>query len=312
MTFRSAVAISSDVTMTGPMPHSTLLGVSAPTPAAEVPVPMFWPPGFVQNKLTSSVFHRGLPICQHRHDCGWGISHVHGPPDPLDALHTSNSSRKAVFGASTVRVQSVGVAAAGSPNYSFTPMLACGNPVPLPQPGCTTLMSNTMTFGMSVGDYVAGWTDTTIEMLLAGAASGLASAITKNPVLQEIVAPQVKHLFNQVTGFAEGLVTMVAADGPASIGLGYKSPVLEALAEGSNKLLRDESGKYQWEWYFRGGGHTVGFRVDFDEGDITGISSETETTEEGDVIVERDGKRIRYHNDPENLAEHGRVSVEES
>src|ERR1035437_1923310 len=47
-------------------------------PCIEIPVMMMWPPGYAlqQNKLTTTVLHKFLPMALDGHDCGYMIPHI--------------------------------------------------------------------------------------------------------------------------------------------------------------------------------------------------------------------------------------------
>ena len=102
-------------------------------PTAEVPVPMWWPPGRAigQNKFCLKVLHKTQMITRQGHDCGFLIPHI-GPWLPGLAIAICTSSRKFLFSASTVLGESAPLGAIClSP---FRPGLVCGAP-PIPLPG---------------------------------------------------------------------------------------------------------------------------------------------------------------------------------
>jgi len=130
----------------------------APAPHVELPVPIYWPPGFGQHKLTSTVKHQGVTIAQQDHDCGILIPHVSVPPVPLNimlALIIPFSSRKFAFSAGTVKLDGA-AAAVGVLSSLPVPMIACGDPVSLPIAFPVTNAANTVHVGMDGKDLVIG------------------------------------------------------------------------------------------------------------------------------------------------------------
>ena len=168
-------SISNDLTTQFYPPCMSLHEYAGPTPpgvppplfvkvgvAAEIPVPMFWPPGFGlgQNKLTTKVVHKNLAIVQDGHDCGTLIIHVQVVPyiaNVLTALHIPFSSRKTNFCSSTVLPQGKCMAAATLISLPPAPMTSCWDPVSPPLSSAPTAHLNTLVFTMSWADIIIGW-----------------------------------------------------------------------------------------------------------------------------------------------------------
>ncbi|PRQ08288.1 hypothetical protein [Enhygromyxa salina] len=141
-----------------PMPAAPLALTAC---AIESPVNAWWPPGYALggNKFTTSVVHCGMTICQMGHDCGKFIPHVQVAPAPnntLTLLHIPLSSRKANFSASTVKMNGKQTACMTMIGWPPTPMTYCSNPIKMPLASAPTSHLNSVTVGMTFGDWFAG------------------------------------------------------------------------------------------------------------------------------------------------------------
>jgi hypothetical protein len=129
--------------------------------AMEIPVPAWWPPGYVMgaNKFTTTVFHKSLAICLDSHDCGKFILHLQITPamnNTLSLVQTALSSRKANFSASKVKANKKPIACMTLIGWPPTPMTYCANPISMPLADAPTSHLNTVTVGMTLADWFAG------------------------------------------------------------------------------------------------------------------------------------------------------------
>jgi hypothetical protein len=141
-----------------PMPAAPL---SLAACAIEAPVNAWWPPGYALggNKFTTSVFHSGMGICLESHDCGKFIPHVQVAPAPnnmLTLVHIPLSARKCNFTASTVKMNGKPTACMLAISWPPSPMTYCSNPMSMPLADAPTAHLNTVTVGMTLGDWFAG------------------------------------------------------------------------------------------------------------------------------------------------------------
>lgn len=122
----------------------------------EMCTPAHWPPGVGSHKFTGTVFHQSRPIVKDGHDHGQLIPHWNvspWPPNPLLLLIIPFSSRKVMFGASTVKMNGDPT---GCNNFWVpTPMMACASPCGFPI-GYGINQWHTCLVGMSIGDWLAG------------------------------------------------------------------------------------------------------------------------------------------------------------
>ncbi len=154
------VTIASDYALTLPTWHQFAAGappVVGLGPCFELPVPVAWGPGaaLLQNKLSKSVSHRGMPLALEGHDCGHMIPHISIPPLPFNTLlpfQIMFSSRKMAVSSSTVKADGAQVACQ---LLTFLPMLACADPVTLPTATTTNLMNNVQV-GVTPVDILVG------------------------------------------------------------------------------------------------------------------------------------------------------------
>lgn len=255
------VSISNDISVPIYPPIMCLhdyLGPIPPAPVAYSPVgvavdsptPMFWPPGmaFGQNKLTTKVLHKGLPICVAGHDVGTAIIHVQVVPsitNTMTALHILFSSRKAVFQASTVLQEGKPTVACTLINAPPAPMLACADPVSLPMSGAPTSHLNTLLFGMTGADYALGWAEIVITMAVDGILAAIPGPNPSGSALSQLAGKIVpssvgKWAIKQAAGVASGALRLAFTDGPAAMTLGVGAPFLQVQVE----LGRDANGDW--------------------------------------------------------------------
>lgn len=155
-----------------PVPPPMLAApLSLASAAIEIPVTMFWPPGFAlgQNKLTSTVYHHGMTIALDGHDCGILIIHVQFAPAPnnmLTLLHIPFSSRKVAFSASTVTMNGTPTACATMIAWPPTPMIYCAEPMSPPLASAPTSHFNSVVVGMTLGDWLFGAISVAASMIL--------------------------------------------------------------------------------------------------------------------------------------------------
>jgi hypothetical protein len=219
--------------------------------AVDSPTPMFWPPGMAmgQNKLTTKVLHKGLPICVSGHDVGTAIIHVQIAPSPaniMTALHILFSSRKSMFMASTVLQEGKPTVACTLINLPPAPMLACADPVPIPMTGAPTSHLNTLLFGMTGTDYALGWASIALEMVVGFIASKIPgpnpSGSAASQIMKKLAGPSGlgSWALSQVAGVGSGVLRMIFTDGPAAFTIGVGTPFLQVQVE----LGRDENGDW--------------------------------------------------------------------
>ena len=135
---------------------------SGVAPSDEAKVLHAHPPGAFKHKITDTVFHRKRGIIQHGHDCGACIPDAApaGMPAWINGylpVILLKSSRKVMFGASTVKAQ--GTAIGGAHTSPDLPMLSCGDPLPIPLTYPLANHTNTVLVGFSQADIDRGWED---------------------------------------------------------------------------------------------------------------------------------------------------------
>lgn len=141
----------------------------APSPVAwEATVPMnyleFVNGAAGKHSLAPAVLHRGQPVAQQFHDCGYLIQHMSLMGDP--GVAPLQSSRVVVFGAGLVQIEqvAVGFAIFGDPQ---TPMLTCGK-IPVPVAASDDSPANSVVVGMDPDwDYQCGWDHVQLLMFRA-------------------------------------------------------------------------------------------------------------------------------------------------
>lgn len=323
---RSPVGISNDVTMARTTHDAVVSGPGTPT--TEAITTLFWGPGMLTgaNKLTWNVFHQGLPIAQQQHDCGTMIVHQHAIPDPMDLLATVASSRSAIFSASTVRAQGKELAACGITSAP-TFMLACAQPVPLPQPGAITLAKNTASFGLTPFDLVAGFA----EMIAQIAIDGIGAAVggKKGALWGWVASMAAKNAWRLGVAAYKAMTT----DGEVEVNFEIDAPYIGRVVQGTWGAKRDAAGNWSWasgtklgplsgESSERWGedGLEKSWKIDLRTVDMDGNVS-VPIGDDPDLVVKprkrsieldkRPQKRVVYEYHPEDPRRHGRVRIEE-
>jgi hypothetical protein len=126
-------------------------------PCVESPVMMMWPPGFAlfQNKFTTTVLHKALPIALDGHNCGYMLPHVSIPiANTLTPMQIAFSSRKMAFSAAKVKANGTPIATTAP---LLLPMTCCAQPVTLPTGAAPTNCLNTVRVGVTWTDAILGW-----------------------------------------------------------------------------------------------------------------------------------------------------------
>lgn len=109
--------------------------------------PMNWPPSpEIKHKLAATVLHKKQALVQTGHDLGPKLPHY-----PYHPLAEANSSRKMVFGASTVKACGAAIGATDG----WLPMLVCGD-IPLPNGGNRDNSTHTVFVGLTDADLAVG------------------------------------------------------------------------------------------------------------------------------------------------------------
>lgn len=161
------VNIASDLTE-GFSTHICIPPMPSPTmPSREWPVEQGWAAGRAKHKIAGTVYHRRRGIVQHGHDCGAGIPDQAPPYVDANAylpIIMLKSSRKVMFGASTVKAE--GTAVGGAHREPNLPMLSCGEPLPLPFTYPVANHTNTVLVGFTQADIDRGWEDIVDAILI--------------------------------------------------------------------------------------------------------------------------------------------------
>ena len=157
---------------TGILTHNVLAPPAIPAPVPMLSMEMIatqmWTYGYVmnQNKLTSTVLHKYMPIVQSGHDCGMMIPDI-TPPVPSNtyyAIMWPFSSRKITFAASTVKMdkQPTGCAV-----FPIIPMMTCGDPISAPAASVSPIqLLNNVRVGMTRGDRLMGLANIAISVVI--------------------------------------------------------------------------------------------------------------------------------------------------
>jgi hypothetical protein len=190
-------------------------------PCIEIPVMLMWPPGYAlqQNKLTTTVFHKGMPLALDGHDCGYMIPHITLPPNnSLLPMHIMFSSRKFVFAASTVKANGAQIGC----TWALMPMLCCAQPVTLPNGTAPLNCLNTAYVGVTWMDVLSGVfaiiTTVVGDALTYGGPSGKATDYMWKLLLGD--SPK-NWLAKTALGIEAGIIRMVATgEGSIQIGVG--------------------------------------------------------------------------------------------
>ncbi len=166
---RQPVNVISDFSI-GPAMHGLMLPPPVPPPpkppptvSVEMIAPMLWAPGFATNanKFTNTptkmVTHKGQWIMLDGHDCGMLIPDVTIPPTNIwYPMMWPFSSRKPVFSGSMSKCGGTALAGAGLVALPPTPMMTCAEPISLPSGLSMINALNTVHFGLSLLDLLAG------------------------------------------------------------------------------------------------------------------------------------------------------------
>jgi hypothetical protein len=135
-------------------------------PCVETPVMMMWPPGFAlfQNKFTTTVLHKAMPIALDGHNCGYMLPHVSIPPaNLLTPMQIAFSSRKMAFSAAKVKANGTPIATTFPLLF---PMTCCAQPVTLPSGAAPTNLLNTVKVGVTLSDIIFGYVSLALTMVI--------------------------------------------------------------------------------------------------------------------------------------------------
>jgi hypothetical protein len=206
-------------------------------PAIEAPVPVMWPPGFgmQQNKLTTTVVHKFQFIMLEGHDCGYMIPHVTIPPTNLQLpIIIAFSSRKVSFSSSKVKANGTAIGCSQLMLIPM-PMMTCASPITSPCSYPVLNAINTVTVGMTVGDFLAGIVSIALSML----ADALCYAFRKLGPFKNVFAKICEEELGDVAGplVATTLGKLVGASNIAPFVI---KTVLGAIAGGAKILLTGE------------------------------------------------------------------------
>jgi hypothetical protein len=258
--------------------------------ALESPVNAWWPPGYALggNKFTNTVFHSGMAICIDGHDCGKLIPHVQVAPAPnntLTLLHIPMSSRKCNFTASTVKMNGKPTACMLMISWPPSPMTYCSEPMSMPLASAPTAHLNTVTVGMTFGDWFAGAFAIAAGMILEwclfkagggtkgfgqGAGKMIAQSRAGRYVYQIIGGELIGSLPSSFGGWAAkqgvGVLTglvRIAATGEGEVGISVSAggPFLEIKAGVSATVSNDKPG-VEWKGGVSGQALTASGSVD--------------------------------------------------
>jgi hypothetical protein len=229
-------SIATDLTMPVMPPLLTSHAFAYATPPSagialslEFPVTIMWPPGFAlaQNKLTTTVLHKAMPIALDGHNCGYMIGHLtipFAPPNTLLPLQILFSSRKMSFSSSKVKANSAQVACT---LVVFLPMLCCGNQVSWPTGTAITNIGNNLIIGLTVGDVLAGFITIAITMLTDWITRSKQPKVpTLKSFLEKVFIPTSKDGLKNLgiktaMGVAAGLVRLaITREGSVSVKVG--------------------------------------------------------------------------------------------
>ena len=135
-------------------------------PCVEPPVMMMWPPGFAlfQNKFTTTVLHKAMPIALDGHNCGYMLVHVSIPAaNLLTPMQIMFSSRKMAFSAAKVKANGSPIATTAP---LLLPMMCCAQPVTLPNGAAPTNCLNTVRVGVTWTDAILGWFSIAVTVIV--------------------------------------------------------------------------------------------------------------------------------------------------
>jgi hypothetical protein len=204
---RCTINVVWDVSV-GVLTHHVLAPPVVPTPAPMLSVEMIctqmWTLGFLlgQNKLTTTVLHKSVPIVLDGHDCGTMIPDI-TPPIMANLYYLISwpfSSRKIAFASSSVEMNGKPTACAqiGLPPL---PMMTCGDPVSAPTSLVLSNQLNTVSVHISLFDLFMGLLGILISMVIdfvfemvsfnRAGASGVMSSIFGKQVISRQAMEQV-------------------------------------------------------------------------------------------------------------------------
>jgi len=204
-------------------------GTPAPTYAIEIPLSQAWPVGVALGsvKKTSTVVSNGLTIMLGGHDCGKFIPQITVPVNNALLPTLPMSSRRSVV-MSSFSVRMNGSQVACTSLWPPLPMLACGQPMPIPLTFTLSNVLHSVFVGLSVADFVGGVIKTAGTMAVeyvffdpAGAKLSSADEMRKELLMASVslAASDVQHLIDP----RYPLATSVTVKGPE--GLNYKVSV---------------------------------------------------------------------------------------
>jgi hypothetical protein len=208
-------------------------------PCIEIPVLMMWPPGYglQQNKLTTTVLHKFMPLALDGHDCGYMIPHITIPANnALLPMHIMFSSRKFVFSASTVKANGTPVGC----TWPLMPMMCCAQPVTLPSGTALLNCLNTVYVGVTWMDVLMGVVSIVITIVGDALTYGGPSGSAMDYAWKFILGDSPKNwLIKTGLGVVGGAIR-IAATGEGSIQIGVGS----GYAGGNVGLSRGSDGSW--------------------------------------------------------------------
>lgn len=245
------LAISNDITLalTPAVSLHFYTGVQGFVPggvALDLPVPMYWPPGFAlgTNKLTVAVLHKGMPVVLDGHDCGTMIAHVQCVPDPANAfspIHICFSSRKVNFFSASRVFEGKCIGISKLLAWPPAPMTSCGEPISLPGTGVPTTVLNSAVVDFGWVDALIGWG--TVCAMLAFECAIAPLKAPANPwktMMMNKIGIGPRSLGKQGIATLSGATRTATTDGPAGIAFAVGSPYLRA----GYGVSRDKKGNF--------------------------------------------------------------------
>ena len=208
-------------------------------PCIEIPVMMMWPPGYAlqQNKLTTTVLHKFMPLALDSHDCGYMIPHITIPANnALLPMHIMFSSRKFVFSASTVKANGTPIGC----TWPLMPMLCCAQPVTLPSGTALLNCLNTVYVGVTWMDVLMGVVSMAVTIIGDALTYGGPAGSAMDYVWKFALGDSPKNwLIKTGLGVVGGAIR-IAATGEGSIQIGVGS----GYAGGNVGLSRGADGSW--------------------------------------------------------------------
>ena len=190
-----------------------------------------------QNKLTTTVRHRGRHIVQEKHNIGYMIPHftITLPSNPWYFKMIPLSSCEVKFSSSRVRVDGKQVGCASL--WPYMPMLCCGEPISFPLSfALGAHFCSKVRVGISVMDVIAGLVsivlDIAVEMLFSAFGTAKGKKADGRSFAQNLNQPiNLKHKkFNNFIGMLGGeyLEELVGFD-PTNLQKSVKKKAMTAL-----------------------------------------------------------------------------------